>query len=105
MTALHNIPTADGRLKAVSELWRVLRPGGQILIFDIRHARTYLKHLRDLGAISTNVAGPILLWGPLAGVLAQLRPTHGKGERADHAPGNPVSDDHATSQDKSWQLH
>ena len=81
MTALHNIPTADGRRKAISELWRVLRPGGQILIFDIRHARTYLKHLRDLGAISTTVAGPILLWGPLGWRLSATK-TYPRQKRA-----------------------
>ena len=65
MTALHNIPAAADRLQAVSELWRVLRPGGQILLFDIRHAKVYLEHLRALGAVDTTVAGPIMLWGPL----------------------------------------
>ncbi len=74
MTALHNIPAAAGRLKAVSEAWRVLRPGGQMLIFDIRHAKAYLKHLRDLGAIDTTVAGPILLWGPLGWRISAAKP-------------------------------
>lgn len=74
MTALHNIPTAAGRRQAVTELWRVLRPGGQILIFDIRHAKTYLQHLRDLGAVDTTVAGPILLWGPLGWRVSAAKP-------------------------------
>ncbi|MGI4756373.1 MAG: class I SAM-dependent methyltransferase [Janthinobacterium lividum] len=74
MTALHNIPTADGRRQAVSELWRVLRPGGQILIFDIRHAKIYLQHLSHLGAVDTTVAGPILLWGPLGWRVSAAKP-------------------------------
>ncbi len=74
MTALHNIPTAAERQKAVTEMWRVLRPGGQILIFDIRHAKTYLQHLRDLGAVDTTVAGPILLWGPLGWRVGAVKP-------------------------------
>jgi arsenite methyltransferase len=65
MAAIHNIEDTEGRRKAVSEVWRVLRPGGQILIFDILHARAYLQQLRDLGAINTALAGPIMLWGPL----------------------------------------
>ena len=75
MTVLHNIPMAEGRLQAVSELWRVLRPGGQILIFDIRHAKSYLQHLRDLGAVDTDVAGPILLWGPFGWRISAAKPT------------------------------
>ena len=65
---------AEGRFQAVSELWRVLRPGGQILIFDIRHAKSYLQHLRDLGAVDTTVAGPILLWGPLGWRISAAKP-------------------------------
>ena len=63
MTAIHNIENADGRREAISEAWRVLRPGGQILIFDLLHAKSYLQHLRELGAINTALIGPILLWG------------------------------------------
>ncbi len=73
MTAIHNIPDA-GRAAAVAEMWRVLRPGGQILIFDIRHARTYLKQLRALGAVETKLVGPILLWGPIGWRFAVAKP-------------------------------
>jgi len=41
MTAIHNIPDLDGRAAAIAEAWRVTKPGGQILIFDIRRARNY----------------------------------------------------------------
>ncbi len=39
--AIHNIYTAQGRGEAISEIARVLRPGGQALIDDIRHGREY----------------------------------------------------------------
>jgi arsenite methyltransferase len=64
MTAIHNIKDEKGRRTAVDEIWRVVRPGGQILIFDILHARSYLLQLRDRGAIETKLSWPILLWGP-----------------------------------------
>jgi SAM-dependent methyltransferase len=64
MTAIHNIGDEAGRRKAIDEIWRVVRPGGQILIFDIMHARAYLRYLRDRGAAGTTVSWPILLWGP-----------------------------------------
>jgi SAM-dependent methyltransferase len=65
MTAIHNIPDAEGRMKAIDEAWRVTKPGGQILIFDIRHGRKYAKRLRELGAADVQLTGPILLWGPV----------------------------------------
>ena len=79
MTAIHNIAGADRRRKAISEAWRVLRPGGQILIFDIRHARSYLRHLCELGAVDTVLAGPIILWGPLGWRFSATKPP-GEGD-------------------------
>ena len=73
MTAIHNIPGAEGRRAAIAEAWRVTRPGGQILIFDIRHARTYAAQLRALGADVT-LNGPILLWGPIGWRFSAIKP-------------------------------
>ena len=73
MTAIHNIPDADGRRAAIAEAWRVIRPGGQILIFDIRHARKYARQLRDLGA-EVKLTGPILLWGPIGWRFSAVKP-------------------------------
>ena len=74
MTVIHNIPDAGGRREAIAEAWRVLRPGGQILIFDLRHARTYLRQLRDEGAIETTLHGPIILWGPVGWRFSATKP-------------------------------
>jgi ubiquinone/menaquinone biosynthesis C-methylase UbiE len=41
--AIHNVYDADGRAKAITEIARVLKPGGQALIADIRHNREYEK--------------------------------------------------------------
>jgi SAM-dependent methyltransferase len=73
MTAIHNIPGADGRRAAIAEAWRVTRPGGQILIFDIRHARSYAAQLRALGA-EVKLTGPILLWGPIGWRFSAVKP-------------------------------
>ena len=73
MTAIHNIPGAEGRRAAIAEAWRVTRPGGQILIFDIRHARTYAAQLRALGA-EVKLTGPILLWGPIGWRFSAVKP-------------------------------
>jgi hypothetical protein len=34
----HKIPTAPGRAAAVTEALRILRPGGQLILVDFRHA-------------------------------------------------------------------
>jgi SAM-dependent methyltransferase len=73
MTAIHNIPGAEGRRAAIAEAWRVTRPGGQILIFDIRHARTYAAQLGALGA-EVKLKGPILLWGPIGWRFSAMKP-------------------------------
>lgn len=61
MTAIHNVPSAAERLQAIDELWRVTRPGGALLIFDIRHARAYAARLRELGGV-VQMSWPVLLW-------------------------------------------
>jgi len=73
MTAIHNIPDAAGRTTAIAEAWRVTRPGGQLLIFDIRHARTYAAQLRALGA-EVRLTGPIVLWGPIGWRFSATKP-------------------------------
>ncbi|WP_205012871.1 class I SAM-dependent methyltransferase [Sphingomonas panacisoli] len=74
MTAIHNIPDAAGRTTAIAEAWRVTRPGGQILIYDIRHARAYAAQLKTLGAVDIRMSLPILLWGVLGWRFAATKP-------------------------------
>lgn len=47
--AIHNIYDARERAKALSEIARVLAPGGQILLDDIRHPREYAAALAASG--------------------------------------------------------
>ncbi|RCH66746.1 class I SAM-dependent methyltransferase [Streptomyces sp. SDr-06] len=53
--AIHNIPSAEGRYRAVDEAMRVLRPGGRLIVADFwPMARKYATHigqgtLRGLG--------------------------------------------------------
>jgi arsenite methyltransferase len=74
MTAIHNIPDAAGRRDAIAEAWRVLRPGGQILIFDIRYAKTYFRQLKAQGADEAVLKGPIILWGPVGWRFTATKP-------------------------------
>ena len=43
--AIHNISGRAGREKAISEAVRVLRPGGRLLIVDVRGTRQYHAQL------------------------------------------------------------
>lgn len=47
--AIHNINNAEGRDQAIDEAWRVLRPGGRLLIADISKTRDYQRRLAALG--------------------------------------------------------
>jgi ubiquinone/menaquinone biosynthesis C-methylase UbiE len=51
--AIHNIPSRADRAKAVAEAWRVLKPGGRLVIADIRSTALYAKTLDSLGATTS----------------------------------------------------
>jgi ubiquinone/menaquinone biosynthesis C-methylase UbiE len=47
--AIHNIRGAAGREKAIDQAVRVLRPGGRLMIADIRATRQHQTHLARIG--------------------------------------------------------
>ena len=49
MMAIHNVYSAPGRADTLAEIARVLKPGGTVLIVDIRHLREYAAALRAGG--------------------------------------------------------
>jgi SAM-dependent methyltransferase len=49
--AIHNIRSNAARARAVAEAWRVLRPGGRLVLADIRATARYAATLSELGAI------------------------------------------------------
>jgi SAM-dependent methyltransferase len=58
--AIHNISGRAGREKVISEAIRVLRPGGRLLIVDVRATRQHEAQLGKLGMC--DVAGRGLSW-------------------------------------------
>ena len=60
--AVHNISGSAGREKAISEAVRVLRPGGRLMIADIRATQQHAAQLTKLGM--SEVARRRLGWQP-----------------------------------------
>ena len=60
--AIHNISEKADRDTAIREMWRVLKPGGRLLIYDIFHTGAYEKVLRAQGATDVALSGLAFLW-------------------------------------------
>ena len=81
--AVHNIVEASGRRQALEEVARVLRPGGTVLLADIRHVDEYAEVLRERG-LTADVEGSVIGRGLLAMVtFGALRPGVLRGRRVD----------------------
>lgn len=83
--AIHNIPTRSGRDQAIDEAWRVLRPGGHLLIADISKAEEYRQRLATRGAtVTRRDLGWQMWWGApwMATALVEVC----KPDRADKTP-------------------
>jgi len=60
--AIHNIPSAQERSKALREIARVLKPGGRVAVYDIFHTSEYAKIFRELGLTDVQLSGFSFLW-------------------------------------------
>jgi arsenite methyltransferase len=54
-SALHHLQDEQDRDQAVRELYRVTKPGGKILLFDIANTKRYEEILRESGASGVSV--------------------------------------------------
>ncbi|MFZ6743619.1 class I SAM-dependent methyltransferase [Undibacterium sp. JH2W] len=73
--AIHNLYDAEERAKAIAEIARVLKPGGQALIDDIRHGKEYATSFTKSGCSDIQFLGSKLVGG-LATLISfgSLRP-------------------------------
>jgi arsenite methyltransferase len=61
---VHNLPSEEERNRAISEMVRILRPDGRLILCDIEHRNTYITTIRLLG-----LKDPKMIFGPVADVI------------------------------------
>jgi cyclopropane fatty-acyl-phospholipid synthase-like methyltransferase len=59
---VHNLSGADEREQAIREMYRVLKPGGRLAMYDILKTREYAKVLESCGAQNVTLGSMRWLW-------------------------------------------
>jgi arsenite methyltransferase len=72
--AIHTISDAAGRERAIREMARVLKPGGQLALADLRYTQQYEQILRSLGWEQMQCSSTSFMFGARTPVLRATKP-------------------------------
>lgn len=72
--AIHNIPSREGRREAIREIVRVLKPGGQVALSDMKSVALYAKELRTSGMRAVKISWPSFWTWPPARIATARKP-------------------------------
>lgn len=76
--AIHNIPSHEGRREAIREIVRVLKPGGQVALSDMKSIGLYAEELRKSGMNEVEISGPSFWTWPPARTVTARKPAASK---------------------------
>ena len=71
--AIHNLPTAADRERAIAEIARVLRPQGIVALIDIAHVGEYARALHAHGCVVEQMGFVPTIFPPARELLARKR--------------------------------
>jgi arsenite methyltransferase len=71
--AIHNLPTAEDRERAIAEIARVLRPHGIVALIDIAHVGEYARALQAHGCIVEQMGFVPTIFPPARELMARKR--------------------------------
>jgi len=73
--AIHNIPDREGRRLAIREIVRTLKPGGQVVLSDLKSVGLYANELRKTGMSEVKISGMSLWTWPPSRTVTARKPT------------------------------
>jgi ubiquinone/menaquinone biosynthesis C-methylase UbiE len=80
--AIHNIYDREGRRKAINQIVRVLKSGGQVALLDFRHTAEYAEDLSAAGMQEVSRSGLVFWIFPPVRVVTGKKPTFSSSRAA-----------------------
>jgi ubiquinone/menaquinone biosynthesis C-methylase UbiE len=72
--AIHNVPSQEGRQRSISEIARVLKPGGRVALMDLAFTARYAAWLRSAGLVEVHRTWPARWFFPPLGIVQARKP-------------------------------